>query len=101
MNLGDLLFTGSKATAFKNITGVGSIITIFLNISFILAGLILLFYIIIGGIGLIRGAGKDNPEDLEKSKSALTSAVLGFIVVFVSYWIVKLIGQLLGIPNLI
>lgn len=84
-----------------DVTGVGNVVSLFLNIAFVLAGLILLFFFILGGIGLIGSAGKEDPQKAEQSKKTITSAVIGFVIVFASYWIVKLIGQLLGIPNII
>jgi hypothetical protein len=81
--------------------GIGSLVTLFLNIAFVLAGLILLFLFIFGGIGMISSAGQSDPQKAEQSKKTLTSAIIGFVIVFASYWIVKLILQLLNIPNLI
>ena len=61
-----------------------------------IAGIILLFLLVGGGIAMIAGAGSDNPEQVQKGKQAATSAVVGFIVVFVAYWIVRLIEVLTG-----
>lgn len=62
-----------------------------------LAGVVLLFLLIVGGIGMISGAGSNNPEKLEAGKKAATSALIGFIVVIASFWIVKLIESLTGL----
>lgn len=62
-----------------------------------IAGIILLFLLIGGGIGMIAGAGKSDPQSVEKGKKAATSALIGFIVVFCSYWIVKLIETVTGL----
>jgi succinate dehydrogenase/fumarate reductase cytochrome b subunit len=97
-------FFGEGSTnplAGNDLTGVAKVVSMFLNIAFVLAGLILLFFFILGGIGLIGSAGAENPQKTEQSKKTITSAVIGFVVVFASYWIVKLVGQLLGIENLI
>ena len=76
---------------------VGPLISRFINIAFIAAGVILLFFFIVGGIGVISGAGGDNPEQLEKGKKAVTSALIGFVVVFAAYWIVQLIQVITGV----
>ena len=98
-------FIGNQTTGtgvkFMDIAGIPSLITLILRASFIFAGLLLLFFFIMGGIGMIGSAGKNDPKATEQAKSTITSAVTGFIVVFMAYWIVKLIGQLLNIPNLI
>jgi hypothetical protein len=92
---------GPISNKLQDLSGVGSLVSLFLNISFVIAGLILLFYFILGGIGIIGSAGQDDPQKLEQAKKTATSALIGFIIVFASYWIVKLIGQLIGMPNLI
>lgn len=100
-SIGDAFFKNSSSETFKNISGVSDLVSLFLKISFVLAGLILLFFFILGGIGLIGSAGQSDPQKAEQAKKTITSAVIGFVVVFVSYWIVKLIGQLIGMPAII
>ncbi|EKE12940.1 MAG: hypothetical protein ACD_13C00113G0001 [uncultured bacterium] len=104
-NLGQELFrngvVGPVQSPFLGLTGVSSIVTLFINIAFVLAGLILLFFFILGGIGMIGSAGQSDPQKAEQAKKTITSAVIGFVIVFASYWIVKLIGQLIGMPNII
>ncbi|MCX6705128.1 MAG: hypothetical protein NT162_02210 [Candidatus Woesebacteria bacterium] len=105
MNIGDKLF-GIKgifnpADTATGLQGVGGIISLFLNTAFVLSGLILLFFFIMGGIGMISSAGQSDPQKAEQAKKTITSAIIGFVIVFTSYWIVKLISSLLGISNLI
>ncbi len=87
--------------AFGNISSISLLVSLFLKISFVIAGVILLFYFILGGIGMISSAGKSDPKTAEQAKATITSAVIGFVVVFTAYWIVKLIGTLLKVPNII
>lgn len=61
------------------------------------AGVVLLFLLIGGGIAMISGAGKSDPKTVDQGKKASTSALIGFIVVFSAYWIVKLIEVITGI----
>ena len=98
--VGDSINTFFKSP-FGEIESVSKLVSLFLNISFVLAGLILLFFFILGGIGIISSAGESDPQKMEQSKKTLTSAVIGFVVVFASYWIVKLIGQFTGMPDLL
>ncbi|MCX6704293.1 MAG: hypothetical protein NTZ07_02495 [Candidatus Woesebacteria bacterium] len=105
MNIGDKLF-GSKGVfnpsdTANGLVGVGGIVSLFLNAAFVLSGLILLFFFIMGGIGMITSAGQSDPQKAEQAKKTITSAIIGFVIVFTSYWIVKLIGNLLGISDLI
>ena len=88
------LGTGSKLLDPTKVSEyVSAIITGAISIS----GVLLLFILIMGGFGMIMGAGSDNPEKVEKGKKAATGALLGFIVVFMSYWIVKLIEDITGL----
>lgn len=103
-NIGDSFFGGSNFLnpgGSQPLSGVGGVVSMFLNIAFIISGLILLFFFIFGGIGMIAGAGNDDPQKAAQSKKTITSAIIGFVIVFVSYWIVKLISQLIGMPDLI
>ena len=50
---------------------------------------------------MIGNAGKNDPQKAEQAKKTLTSALIGFIIVFASYWIVKLVATIVGVPNLI
>jgi hypothetical protein len=101
MDLGNIFFGNSGASSFKTLTGVGEIVSLFLNTAFVLSGIILLFFFIMGGIGMIASAGESDPQKAEQAKKTITSALIGFVIVFTSYWIVKLIGSLLGIDALI
>jgi len=56
---------------------------------YVIAGIILFFFIIIGGMTIILNAG--NPEQQKKGSKTVTSAVIGFIIIFTSYWIVRII----------
>jgi len=99
MNIGTTFLNGT--TYFQGVDSVSKLVTLFLNIVFVLSGLILLFFFILGGIGMIGSAGANDPQKSEQAKKTITSAVIGFVIVFVSYWIVKLILQLLGLSGLL
>lgn len=107
LDIGNSFFGGGmggshgNASFFKSLSSISGVVSLFVNISFILAGLILLFYFILGGIGLISSSGESDPQKAEQAKKTITSALIGFVVVFTSYWIVKLIGELFGITNII
>lgn len=79
---------------------VGGLVSVILQAAIAVAGIILLFLAVIGGIGMIAGAGSNNPEQTANGKKAITAAVIGFIVVFAAYWIVQLIEALTGVKIL-
>lgn len=98
INIGDeFLGAGHK---LGELTGIGDLVSLIIKIIFLVSGIGLLVFFILGGIGMIAGAGEGNPEKMEKSKKSITSALIGFIVVFVSYWIVQLIELWTGITIL-
>ena len=85
---------------FGDVSSIPNLVTLFVNTSFVLAGVILLVTLILGGIGMISAAGSGDPQKMESTKKTVSSALIGFIIVFVSYWIVKLIGQVIGVEIL-
>ena len=100
IDIGEKFFGPGSTTKLKELTGVGSLVTTVVQIAFALAGIVFIVLLIVGGIGMIAGAGRDDPEQAAKGKQAATSALIGFIVVFVAYWIVQLIEVLTGISIL-
>lgn len=93
-------FLGVSPLASGDLKGVGGLVTLFLNVAFVIAGLILLIFFIMGGIGMISSAGQSNPQKAEEAKKTITSAIIGFVIVFASYWIVQLIGIITGVQIL-
>ena len=63
-----------------------------------LAGIILFLYLIWGGFELLTSGG--NPETMARGKGKIGHAVVGFILVFASYWIAQIIQHILGIEIL-
>lgn len=74
----------------------GPIIGNLISAAFVVSGLIILFMFVFAGLGMIRGAGENKPEEMAKAKRALTYAITGFAVVFTSFWIVQLIEVITG-----
>lgn len=62
---------------------------------YVVAGLILLLFLISGGIGLMTSAG--NPDKSKAAYGKITGAVIGFLIIFVSYFIAKIAEVLLGV----
>ena len=76
---------------------IGNLISVVSQAAFALAGVIFIFLLVFGGISMIAGAGNQNPEQTGKGRQAVTSAVIGLVVVFAAYWIVRLIEEILGV----
>jgi hypothetical protein len=89
---------------FRNQTGISSVfptlsdlINVLLPNIYVLAGILLLLLLIIGGIGMIAGTSGGNPEQTAKGGKAVGAALIGFLIIFLSYWIIKIIEVITGI----
>lgn len=77
----------------------GSIIDIvatFIALSLIVASMLCLVFIIIGGISFILSAG--NEEKIKKAVHTIRFAIIGLIVTFAAFFAVSWISRLLDIP---
>ncbi len=71
--------------------GFGSLVSLVLKLGLVVSGLIIMFLFVFGGIQIISGAGNSDPKQAAAGQQAINSAVVGFIIVFVAFWIVRLI----------
>lgn len=76
---------------------LADLVSIILSNAIVIAGIIMLFLMIGGGIGIISGAGKGNPEAAARGRQAVTAAVIGFIIIFATYWIVQIAEIITGV----
>ena len=77
---------------------IGGLITAILPNLYVAAGLFLLFFLIFGGVMIIVGAGKGESQQAEKGKKIVTNTLIGFLVIFLSYWIIQIVEIVTGIP---
>lgn len=61
------------------------------------AGLLLLLYLIWGGFGYMMSGG--DPKAVDSAKKRITTALIGFVIIFTAFWLVQLLGLVLGIPQ--
>ena len=86
--------SGGKIVINQSLT-LGKIISELLPFLFAGAGLLLLLFLLYGGISLMLSRG--DPKAVQGAKDKITGAVVGFVIVFVAYWLVQIIGTILGI----
>jgi hypothetical protein len=79
---------------------LGSFFTVVLNNVYYIAGILILFFLIFGGVTIIMGAGSGNSEKLEKGGKAVAMAVVGFAVVVFGWFIVKIVEVITGVDIL-
>lgn len=77
---------------------VGTLISAVLPYVFAAAGIALLIYLVLGGFQLMTAKG--DPKAMQGAQAKITNALLGFVIIFISYWIVQIFGQLLGITQI-
>lgn len=94
-NIGDAFYVDKKPVS-SVVTSLSSIIDPLYKNIFTIANLVLIVYLIFGGVTYILNAGSGNQEGMEKGKNALTGAVIGYAIVFSSFMIVKLIEFITG-----
>jgi len=66
----------------------GDVLSKLLPYVFVIAGLILFFLIVSNGFKLLTSAG--NPKTMESAKEGLTAALVGFLIVIASYWLIQM-----------
>ncbi len=84
----------SPAATFPTI---GSIINVLIPNVLILAGIALFIMIIVTGFQFISKAGKLDATEFQKVSATLTAAIVGFIIVVIAYWLLKIIEITTGV----
>ncbi|MFC1654157.1 hypothetical protein ACFL1M_04955 [Patescibacteria group bacterium] len=74
---------------------LGGIISTLLPYLLTLGGLVLFFMLVSGGFSIMTSIS--DPKGSEKGKQQVTNAILGFIILFISYWIFQILEIMLGI----
>lgn len=69
---------------------LGGIISRATNYIFIFAGVGLLLMLLSGGFTFLTSAG--DSKKLESGKQRITNALLGFLIIFASFWLVQAAG---------
>ncbi len=77
---------------------IGDVISTALKFVFPAAGILLLVYLIAAGFSLMTSAG--DPKAVAAAKGRITSALIGFIIIFAAYWIVQIVGIILGLGDI-
>ena len=77
---------------------LGKIISQLLPYLFAIAGLLLLLYLIWGGFSLMTSGG--DPKHMDQAKGKITNAIIGFLLLFVSYWLVQILQVIFGLPKI-
>jgi hypothetical protein len=88
----------SQGAIDLNNATIGELVGALLPYIFAGAGLLLLLFLVFGGLSLMLSRG--DPKAVQSAKDKITGALIGFIIVFASYWIVQIVGRILGIEEI-
>lgn len=93
------LIQQGDATLAKELSTPGGIISKFLGeYAFPMAGLILFVMLVWGGIEIMAGSATAKSTDAGKQR--ITAAILGFLLLFASFWIARILELMFGIKIL-
>lgn len=90
----------ANAATLPNPTGtkfesIASIVNAFVTPILTIAGIALFLFIMIAGFKYM--ASGDDPKAKDGAKGQLTSAIVGFVIIFGAYWIVQIVAAVFGI----
>ena len=77
---------------------IGGIISALIPFIYVLAGIALLMMLIIGGFQLMTSGG--DPKRVESGRNRVMYALIGFLIIFVSFWLVRVLQVIFGLPKI-
>jgi hypothetical protein len=77
---------------------IEGIVSALIPLIYVLAGLALLLMLIVGGFQLMMSAG--DPKGVESGRNKVMYALIGFLIIFVSYWLVQILQVVFGLPKI-
>jgi hypothetical protein len=75
---------------------LGELVSVLLPNIYVLAGILLLVLMIGGGLAVIAGGQESDPRKTGQGTTAITSALIGFLIIFCSYWIIQIVEVITG-----
>jgi len=96
VDIGDAYKLGSEGIGEKpGYSSIGELISKILPNIFVVAGLLLFIFALAGGFVIITSGGSS--EKNKQGTGLITAAVIGFVLIFGSYWLIQIIQHLTGI----
>jgi len=87
-------FVAPSGTAQQSISGATSLVV---NLLFILATILAIVYLIIGGVRWITSRGDKN--SVEAARKQIVAAIIGLVVVAAAFFILNVVFGVLGVAN--
>ncbi|MBU3935484.1 pilin, partial [Patescibacteria group bacterium] len=74
---------------------IGEIISKIIPYIYVLAGLVLFMMLVMGGFSYLTSAG--DPDKMKAAQGKITHALVGFLIIFLAYWLAQLLEIIFGI----
>lgn len=81
----------------KDIKTLADLINIIVRFVYPFAGILLFIYLAWGGYNYLLSGG--NPEKVKTGQGKITSAFIGFVLLFLTYVLVQIIVRVFGLQN--
>lgn len=81
----------------KNINTLADLINIIVQFIYPFAAILLFIYLVWGGYDYLLSGG--NPEKVKAGQGKITSAFIGFILLFLTYILVQIITRIFGLSG--
>ncbi len=94
IDLGCLLKLGNGMSVKDVYNSPAFLVNLLVYNVFVIAGILLFFYVFYAGFKFISGGTKGKDE----AKSMIQSALVGFLLMFVAYWVVQVVQLVTGVP---
>lgn len=75
---------------------IGSLFMVIIRNVLTIAGIVALLAVVIAGFKMVSHAGAGMGEKASQDKGAFTAAVIGLIIIFGSFFIMQIVGTLVG-----
>lgn len=93
-----LKITQTNPALVQQFSTPGGIVSRILLFSFPIAGLILFVMSVWGGFEILAGA--HNKKSMDAGRQRVTAAIVGFLLLFSSYWIAQIVEYIFGLSIL-
>lgn len=84
----------NDGTVYQGTSSYGGLLTVVTNWILLIAGIVAFFYLIYAGFIYLTAAG--NPESAKKGQQGIINAIIGLVIIFLAYAIVRAVVSLLG-----
>lgn len=98
MPLAQVQFGKIFDSPLKQVSDTGTFISRVLFAVYIIAALSMFILLIFGAFAMIASAG--NSEKAKQGRAAATAALVGFLLIFASYWIIQIVEVITGLTVL-